>query len=182
MTVRRHPLALFLAGAMLIAGCAMTASSPQVEWRQLHGEVQTATADFVRRDPSLRPRFDNAYGYAIFPSLGDGETSGWGEVYEQGQLIGYATFTAGTRGSQLDGPTSGIVIFFEDERALRHFTTDGFTLPAEVSAVAATRGASLDAMYEDGLLVFTKSRGGVMVEAPLGGQGFRFVPVDEVEK
>jgi hypothetical protein len=47
---------------------------------------------------------------------------------------------------------------------------------ASASAVALKAGAAASAKYEDGVAVFTKPRGGLMVEAAIGGQEFGFVP------
>lgn len=182
MTLHRVSLALCLVVAFLLAGCAATAPPTQSEREQLHEEAQAAINGFVRRDPSLRDRFDNAYGYAIFPSIGKGGAFmgggalGWGELYEEGELIGYVRLTQGTVGPQLGGQSYSQVIFFEHEHALRELVAGDLTFSAQVSAVAATRGASLDASYEEGVMVFTMSRGGLMAEASVGGQEFEFVP------
>ena len=45
---------------------------------------------------------------------------------------------------------------------------------AQASAVAITVGASVDVAYQDGLAVFTRTKGGLMYEASIGGQHFEF--------
>ena len=57
-----------------------------------------------------------------------------------------------------------------------HFRSGNLAFAAQVSAVAATAGASADADYESGVLVFTLTKGGLMYEASIGGQKFSFVP------
>jgi len=47
-------------------------------------------------------------------------------------------------------------------------------MAAQVSAVAAASGASLDAKYVEGVAVFTRTKGGLMYEASVGGQQFKF--------
>jgi hypothetical protein len=42
--------------------------------------------------------------------------------------------------------------------------------------VAASAGAAKDAKYQDGVAVFTHRKGGLMAEASVGGQKFRFEP------
>jgi hypothetical protein len=44
---------------------------------------------------------------------------------------------------------------------------------AQVSAVAATR-ASANVKYAEGVMVFTMQKGGLMYEASVGGQQFKF--------
>jgi hypothetical protein len=43
-----------------------------------------------------------------------------------------------------------------------------------VSAVAASSGASANAKYNEGVMVFTMQKGGLMYEASVGGQKFKF--------
>jgi hypothetical protein len=42
--------------------------------------------------------------------------------------------------------------------------------------VAATKGASANAKYQNGVAVFTTGQGGLMFEASVGGQKFGFEP------
>ena len=45
-----------------------------------------------------------------------------------------------------------------------------------MSAVAAAQGASKDAKYTQGVAVFTLAKKGLMAEASVGGQKFKFTP------
>jgi hypothetical protein len=56
------------------------------------------------------------------------------------------------------------------------FKENKFEVAAQVSAVAATAGASADANYTDGVMVFTMAKGGLMYEATVGGQKLKFNP------
>ena len=47
---------------------------------------------------------------------------------------------------------------------------------AQASAVAATEGASADAKYDEGVMIFTIQKGGLMYEASVGGQKFKYKP------
>ena len=47
-------------------------------------------------------------------------------------------------------------------------------MSAQASAVAVTLGASADADYNKGVAVFTHVGGGVMAEASVGGQKFKY--------
>ena len=49
-------------------------------------------------------------------------------------------------------------------------------LAAQVSAVAAAKGTSANAKYQNGVAVFTLGKGGLMFEASVGGQKFAFEP------
>jgi hypothetical protein len=50
---------------------------------------------------------------------------------------------------------------------------------AQASAVVLKSGASADAKYAEGVLVFTMAKGGLIYEASIGGQKFKFVPFEE---
>ena len=52
-------------------------------------------------------------------------------------------------------------------------------ISAQASAVAVTAGASANAKYSDGVLIFTQTKGGLMYEASIGGQKFSFRDISE---
>ena len=69
------------------------------------------------------------------------------------------------------------VIFFETKDALDGFKSSEWAMSAGVNAVAAAESASADAKYKNGVLVFTIAKSGLMFEASVGGQKFRFIPL-----
>jgi len=81
-----------------------------------------------------------------------------------------------TVGAQLGGQTYSQIIFFETASALNDFKNGTMALAAQVSAVAASKGASDNAKYQNGVVVFTSGKGGLMFEASVGGQKFQFEP------
>jgi lipid-binding SYLF domain-containing protein len=143
--------------------------------------------------------FGSAYGYAVFPTIGKGGVGiggahGNGRVYERGRYIGDTSMTQLTVGFQLGGQAYSQIIFFEDARALNEFTSGNFEFGAEASAIAitaaadakgTTAGASAGASvskhdaktaggYHKGMAIFTVAKGGLMFEASVGGQKFKF--------
>jgi len=50
-------------------------------------------------------------------------------------------------------------------------------MSAEASAVAAAEGASKAARFRQGVAVFTLPKKGLMVQATVGGQKFKFEPL-----
>jgi hypothetical protein len=142
--------------------------------------------------------FAKCYGYAVFPTIGKGglgvgAAHGSGRVYEQGKYVGDATMTQVTIGLQAGGQAYSQIIF-EDKRALDEFTSGNFEFGAGVSAVAITAGVSGSAgttgssagasggkndadtkgQYHKGMAVFTVAKGGLMYEASLGGQKYKY--------
>lgn len=144
-------------------------------------KVEEAIASFKDRDPDIKRWFDNAYGYAVFPTVGKGAVAvggayGRGRLYEQGQYVGNTSMKQLTVGFQWGGQAYSEIIFFEDAEVLEDFKNGNFEFGAQVSAVAATLGASADAAYDKGVAVFTIAKGGLMYEASVGGQKFNYYP------
>ena len=101
-----------------------------------------------------------------------------------------------TVGAQLGGEAFRQIIFFEDERAFKEFTSGQFEFGAQAQAVAITAGATAQATtggtgagknvggdkaqvkggYQKGMAVFTLAKGGLMYEASIGGQKFNYTP------
>ena len=56
-----------------------------------------------------------------------------------------------------------------------------FAFSAQVTGVAATAGAATKADYQSGMAVFITTDTGLMVDASLGGQQFKYVPCIIIE-
>jgi lipid-binding SYLF domain-containing protein len=150
---------------------------------ELKAEAQKAIKSLQSADSSLTNAFNGSAGYAVFPSVGKaglffGAEHGNGIVYEKGKPIGEATLTEINVGPQAGGQAFYEVIFFETSEALAHFKESNFEMSAEASAVAAEEGASVNAKYRNGVMVFTLPRSGLMLQAAIGGQKFKYKPLN----
>jgi lipid-binding SYLF domain-containing protein len=146
---------------------------------KLESEVKDAIALLKQTDPEMQTQFDKSHGYVVFPAVvkgaaGIGAAHGVGVVYERGARIGTAELTMATVGAQLGGQEYIEVIFFENKDSLDKFKQDKLALAAQASATAAASGAAANAKYEHGVLIFTLAKGGLMFEASVGGQKFKF--------
>lgn len=144
-------------------------------------DVAKAILAIKRADPGIEAFFENAAGYAVFPSVGKGGlvvggAYGKGLVIVNGQVDGYTSMTQGTIGLQIGGQKYAQFIFFKDATAIDHFRRGNFEFGAQASAVAITMGASADASYDGGVAVFTHAGGGLMIEGSVGGQKFSYEP------
>jgi len=167
---------LLTAGALLLSACG--GWNPQKQ-EQSRKAAEKTMAKFKTRDPSIKNFFNKAYAYAVFPSIGKGGmviggAYGEGMVYKKGQFIGSTSLTQATIGFQLGGQVYSELLFFKDKKAFERFKSDRLELDAQVSAVAITAGAAAKAAYEQGVAVFTMTKGGLMYEASVGGQSFSF--------
>jgi lipid-binding SYLF domain-containing protein len=158
---------------------ANTATAQSSKDKKVMTDASTAKAEFLKTDPLLKNVFGAAYGYVIFPNVGKGAmgvggASGNGIVYEKGTIVGKAKLSQLTFGFQAGGQAYRELIFFENKAAFDRFKANKVEFSAQASAVAATAGASANAKYRDGIMIYTQQKGGVMYEASVGGQKFKF--------
>ena len=151
------------------------------EAEKLISESSTAKTAFIKTDPSMVALFESSYGYVIFPKIGKGGfivggSGGDGILYEKGESIGVVKTGQVTVGAQIGGQAYREVIFFENEDALGRMKASKMEFSSQISAVAVKSGVSKNAKYTDGALVFTQDLGGLMAEATVGGQKFKYTP------
>ena len=187
MKLYRYAGILTMVAIMIFAGAASA------------DEFSDTIGEF-KKSPTVQPYFADAYGYAVFPTVGKGGIGiggayGSGKVYRGGAVTGKVSLTKLTIGFQLGGQAFSEIIFFEDARAYKDFTSGEFEFDAAVSAVAITAGAQAKAgtegttasasggggsgsqaktSYRKGMAIFTYTKGGLMYEAAIGGQKFKF--------
>lgn len=150
-------------------------------------QAQAALKRLQAKDPGLKQLLKDAYAYAVFPSVGKaalvlGGSYGRGVVFEQGEMIGYATIGQFTIGVQIGGDTFTELVVFKDEEALERFKQGKVRFAANASAVLVKAGAAATADYEKGVTVFAYASGGMLLEAAIGGQKFTFRNPDEQEQ
>jgi len=143
--------------------------------------ARATLATFQKTDPGITGFIDRSAGYVVFPSvvkagIGIGGAHGSGVAFANGKPIGKATLSQVSVGAQLGGQEYSEVIFFETPEALASFTNGQFSFSAQASAVALKSGAAANAKFKDHVAVFTAAKGGLMFEASLGGQKFKFEP------
>ncbi len=176
-------------GVLIVVMAALVLSNPA------HADKFTDTIEIYKKSEVVQPFFKNAYGYAVFPTIGKagigvGGSYGKGQVYQGGKVTGETSMVKATIGFQLRGQAFSQMVFFEDKRAYDAFTSGEFEFDASASAVAitagvqakagtegATAGASVGpatgkqvkASYHKGMSVFVHTKGGLMYEASIGG-------------
>lgn len=178
-TVRLNVIVLSV--ILVAAGCT-TAPEGSEARAVLSAEVDEAIAVFKAKDPSIERFFESSYGYAVLPKVTKGAfilggAYGKGEVYEQREMVGYCSMSQGTLGFSFGGEYFREIIFFKDKIDLAVFKTEEYTFSAQVTGVALTAGAAAKADYNAGMAVFIATDAGLMIDASLGGQKFKYVPV-----
>jgi lipid-binding SYLF domain-containing protein len=166
---------------LLLSFSVLVLAQSDAKKKDIIAESKTAKQAFLEKDESMQKLFESSYGYVIFPNVGKGGlvvggAGGNGVTYEQGKMIGMAKLTQVTVGFQAGGQSYREIIFFKHKSGLDRFKDNKFEFSAQVSAVAVAAGASADAKYVEGVLVITMAKGGLMYEATVGGQKFKFEP------
>lgn len=168
---------------MMILALSACAVPPRAgkQANKMDDATQETIFQFEQTDPGIERLFKTAVGYAVFPTIGAGAVGvggayGRGQVYEAGRFVGYCDMTQASVGVQLGGQAYSEVIFFNSESALQDFKSGDFTFSGQVSAVALERGVSANANFKNGVAVYTQAKGGLMYQASIGGQKFRFEP------
>lgn len=188
MKINRFPI------LMIMCILALALANP------VQADKFTDTIEIYKKSEAVQPFFKNAYGYAVFPTVGKagigiGGSYGNGQVYQGGKVTGEVSLIKGSIGFQLGGQAFSQMIFFEDKRSYDEFTSGEFEFDASASAVAITAGAQAKAgtegatagasagpatgvqaetNYHKGMAVFVHTKGGLMFEASIGGQKFNF--------
>lgn len=163
-----------------LTGCAVAPKGEPAK-ESLHAEGRAAVTRMEAEDPGLHAFLGNAYGYAVFPNVSKagfilGVSYGQGEVYQQRDFVGYADITKLQVGAIAGGQSMDELIVFETPGALDDLKYGKLKLTADASVVALKAGAATTASYRNGVVVFVLPKGGLMVEAAIGGQEFGFHP------
>jgi lipid-binding SYLF domain-containing protein len=182
--------------SILLVMMILVSNSPNLA----QADSYSKAIEVFKSSPAVQPFFEDAYGYAVFPTIGKGGLGiggayGKGQVYRGGKVTGTTSLVKVTIGFQLGGQAFSEIIFFQDKRAYDEFTSGNFEFDAAASAVAITAGAQAKAgtegatagasagpatgtqartNYRKGMAVFVHTKGGLMYEAAIGGQKFSF--------
>jgi lipid-binding SYLF domain-containing protein len=164
-----------------------------------HAADYRQTIDLFKNANQSADFFNNSYGYAVFPAVGEGSfivgaAHGDGRVYAHGVRVGTTSVTQLSVGLQAGGAAYSEIIFFKDQQALDAFKSGNFQFGAGVSAVVITAGASASAdtsgtqasasggqndahvagAYNNGMVVFTIAKGGLEGGASVEGEKFSY--------
>jgi lipid-binding SYLF domain-containing protein len=89
--------------------------------------------------------------------------------------------TQATIGAQIGGQSYTQIVVFETESKLQDFMANKLTFTANASAVAVKAGAAAATQFQNGVAVFAHSDAGLMGEASVGGQQYRYQPMQDAE-
>jgi lipid-binding SYLF domain-containing protein len=165
-------------GLLAINACSTAPGSAEGR-ADIKRDAAAALAKAQVNDPTLVNVFDDAAGYAVFPSVGKGAAGiggayGKGVLYERGKAVGYCDLSQASIGLQLGGQAYTEIIAFENKAAVETFKQGNLRFDAQATAVALKSGAGANAKFTNGVAVFTMDEAGLMYEASIGGQKFSY--------
>ena len=179
-------ISLFISICLLFGATAHAAATLE--------ECNETVAKF-KQSGDVPKRMAEAYGFAVLPTIGKGGigiggAAGTGCVFANGKHTGNVSMKQVTIGWQLGGQAYSQIVLFKNEDTYVEFTNGNFEFGAEATAVtltygagagANTQGASASAgdtraagAWKRGMAIYTLAKGGLMYEASIGGQKYKF--------
>ncbi|MDH3988580.1 MAG: hypothetical protein OEV34_05610 [Gammaproteobacteria bacterium] len=174
--------------ASVLIGALLLASLPAfAAWEaNVDDKVQVKAAAAIdrlrERVPRTQAYFEQAYAFAIFPSvtrigLGFGGAYGKGIVIEGDSLVGRSKYKQFTSGIQAGARNFSMIVFFKDREALEYYQTGKTQFMGQAGIALGSFGAAGTPAYNEGVAVVTVTRLGLMGEFTISGAKFTYEPV-----
>ncbi len=165
------PLMFILATALALPACQVAPA--QKDATTFNDDTQQLIQSIASKNPKIATYVDDAYGYTIFPVVGEGGllfAGGWGRgaVYQDGTLVGYARVDEHSIGAVAGGEKWTLLIFFKDKPAFDNFKAGKFAWDAKANVVAGTEGTAIGTDYSNGVILFRLAPSGAMEYASAG--------------
>ena len=179
---------LMISGSLIVA-LMFSAKPAMADWeadpddkRQV--KAAKAIAGFRERIPRTVQYFEDAYGYAILPSVtrigfGFGGAYGRGIVIERDMLIGTTGYWQFSSGIQAGARNFSMVVFFKDREAIDYFKTRETQFVGQAGLAVATVGVAGTPAYNEGVAIVTMTRLGLMGEFAAAGAKYTYKPLDD---
>ena len=170
--------------AVLLVGQSAGAAWEADSGDKLQVNAARAIADFRERIPRTELYFEQAYGYAILPSVtrvgfGFGGAYGKGIVIEGDEPVGRTKYWQFSSGIQAGAKNFSMIVFFKDKQALDYFKTGELQFAGQAGLTFATVGVAGTPAYNDGVAIVTMTRFGLMGEFSASGVRFSYKPDTE---
>jgi lipid-binding SYLF domain-containing protein len=170
--------------AGIVISVLATGSTVMADWQPDPGDkkqmqAQVAIEKIKEKIPRSAMYFDEAYGFAILPSVtrvavGFGGAYGKGLVVEGDNLIGKTGFWQFTSGLQLGVNNLSMIVFFKDQEALEYFKAREIQFAGQAGLAVATFGIAGTPAYNEGVAIITMTRLGLIAEFSYGGIKFTY--------
>jgi len=143
-----------------------------------------ALGEFKDRIPGTDLYLNDAYGFAILPSIGRiafgfGGSYGRGIVVEGDETIGTTSLWQFSSGIQAGGKYFSMIIFFKDKEALDYYKSSKIQFLGDASIALATVGVQATPSYNEGVAILSVNRFGLLADFAASGAKFRYKPISE---
>lgn len=177
--IHRLSFLFLIAAVHTVAGCSV---APSVDDRQAFVvEARSGLDYFEKNVAGLREQLNQSAGYAVFPGAGQwgiiftGGSFGRGAVFTpDGTQIGWAAENQFNVGLQVGGQGKKILIVFANQPTLEKFKKGFLTGKVEGLAVAADKGSTGTASFQDGVAVYVGAQKGLMAGGMIGMENFQY--------
>jgi lipid-binding SYLF domain-containing protein len=170
--------------AVLLIGQSAGAAWEADATDKTQANAANAIAKFREKIPRTEQYFEQAYGYAILPSVtrigfGFGGAYGKGFVIEGDAAIGTTKFFQFTSGLQAGAKNFSMIVFFKDKEALDYYKSGKLQFLGQAGLAFATVGVAGTPAYNDGVALVTVTRLGLMGEFTYSGARFSYKPLSK---
>lgn len=175
----------------MVVTLVLVTSGARAEWQAEASDKQqqkaaTAISQMRAKIPRTEPYFEQAYAYAILPSvtrfgLGFGGAGGKGLVIEGEKAIAATRFWQFTSGIQAGAKNFSMIVFFKDKDALDLFKSGDIQFMGQAGLAFASVGVAGTPAYNDGVAIVTMTRFGLMGEFTISGAKFSYKPFVETK-
>ena len=170
----------------LVLAVVLIGQSAGAEWKadsgdEIQAKAALAIAGFRERIPRTEQYFEQAYGYAILPSVtrvvfGFGGAYGKGIVIEGDHAIGSTRYWQFSSGIQAGAKYFSMIVFFKDKQALDYFKTGELQFAGQAGLAFGTVGVDGTPAFNDGVAIVTMTRFGLMGEFSASGVKYSYKP------
>ena len=173
----------------LVFTSLLLANAANAEWEaDTSDKAQAKAADAIVKIREKLPRtekyFEEAYGYAILPSVtrigfGFGGAYGKGLLIEADSAVGVTKFWQFTSGIQAGAKNFSMIVFFKDKEAVDNFKAAEVQFLGQAGLAFATVGVAGTPAYNDGVALVTLTNVGLMGEFTISGARFTYKPLTD---
>lgn len=182
----KYSAALIVPTLMVLLTATASAEWQADESDKRQQKAATAVAKIRSNIPRTELYFDEAYAYAILPSVtrvgfGFGGATGKGIIVEGDKAIGATRFWQFTSGIQAGAKNFSMIVFFKDKAALDLFKSSNVQFMGQAGLAFASAGIAGTPAYNEGVAIVTMTRFGLMGEFTISGAKFSYKPFAETE-
>jgi len=167
-----------------LLACLFLNTTAHAEWmpdpdNKLQLAARKTVASVLDANPDLQVYMDEAYAFAVFPSVVKGAAF-WGVTYGKGivivadEVVGNCSQISMDLGPQAGGQLFEQIIFFRSKAALQEFQKGRLEFQGRAGVAVANKGVNATPSHLPEVAIVTKTRMGLLFHAAAGATKFRY--------